>query len=79
MSIAGARVCPALVVVLGTIRSGTYGDGEASGHSIEIVWMLTHGRDFRNDRFASPFDAEDHGQLLKVLSGRFSYREYGVS
>lgn len=41
--------------------------------------MLTHGHDFGNDRFASPFDAENLGQLLEVLSGRFSYREYGVS
>lgn len=41
--------------------------------------MLTHGHDFGDDRFASPFDAEYLGQLLEVLSGRFSYREYRVS
>lgn len=63
----------ALVVTLGTTGSGTHGNGKASGHSIKVVWMLTHGHDFGNDRFTGPFHPENLGQLLEVLSGGLSY------
>ena len=41
--------------------------------------MLTHGNDLGNNRVSSPINSKDLGELLEVVSRRFSYREDGVA
>ena len=67
---AGARVCFARVSGLAVwllVGGRTYGNGETGGHSVEVIGMFGHGRDFRHDRVARPVHAEDFGEFLEVL------------
>src|SRR5277367_1370273 len=51
--ITGARVCPVLVLVSHDGKE-TYRDCKAGGHPVEIVRVLSHRHDFRNDSVVRP-------------------------
>ena len=50
----------------------TYGDGEAGCHSVEVVGMVTHSHDLRNDSVICPLHPENLSKLLQVLRGSLS-------
>ena len=41
-----------------------YRDGEACGHSVEVIWVFAHHDNLRNDGVARPPNSEDFSQLL---------------
>jgi hypothetical protein len=57
----------------------TYGNGKACGHSVKVVWVLTHSHDLGNDGISCPVNPKDFGKFLQVLCSSFSYREDRVT
>lgn len=60
-------------------RAETNGDSEDGGHPVKVVRVGSHGENLRDDRPASPLDAEDLGQFLEVNGGGLPDREDVVS
>ena len=69
---AGARVFLVLARIGRQVR-GDYRYGEAGGHAVEVIRMLTHGHDLGDDRFAGPIHAKNLGELFEILRGGLSY------
>ena len=77
MLIAGASVYEKSILVFRGERNFqnvlAYRNCKACGHSVQIIGMLAHDCDFRNDGVAGPFDAKDFGKFLQILRRCFSY------
>lgn len=56
-----------------------YRDGEACGHSVEVIRVFAHYDHLRNNGVARPPNSEDFSQLLQVLGSCFTYRENSVT
>lgn len=56
-----------------------YRDGEACGHSVEIIRMFAHHDDLWDNGVARPPNSEDFSQLLQVFGSCFPYRENSVT
>jgi len=57
----------------------THSDGEHSRHPVQVVRVLAHLDDLRQNRSLGPIDTENVGQLFQVDGGRLSYAEDGIS
>lgn len=77
--IAGASVWQRNQLVPGWRQDETHRDGETGSHSVEVIRMLTHSHDLRDDRFAGPLDTEYFRKLLQILRCSFSNRENSVT
>ena len=81
-SIAGARVYMIEVSCRYTKRDVfryAYRDGEACGHSVEVIRVFAHHDDLWNYGVARPPDSEDFSELLQVFGSCFPNRENGVT
>ena len=56
-----------------------YRDGEACGHSVEIIRVFAHYDNLRNNGVTRPPNSEDFSQLLQVLGSCFTYRENSIT
>ena len=57
----------------------TYGYCETSGHSIEVIGMLTHGHDFGDYCITRPLNPKYLRQLLEILGCCISYRKDSIA
>jgi hypothetical protein len=73
---AGARVWG---VSQDSTTARAYRNREASRHSVQVVRVVAHVRDLRDDGPVGPLDAEDLGKLLQVLGGRLADAKDGVA
>ena len=60
-------------------REYAYRDGEARGHSVEVIWVFAHYDNLRNNGVARPTNSEDFSQLLQILGSCFTYRENSIT
>ncbi len=56
-----------------------YRDSKTSGHAVQVIRMLAHRHDFRDNGLICPLDSENLCQFLQVLGGSFSNREHGIT
>lgn len=59
--------------------TATHGDRENGRHPVQIIGVLAHLHDLRQDRPLGPVDPENVGQLFQVDCSRFSDAEHGIS